>query len=116
MKMTPDRRLSLAFWLGTFQAACWYLLIESYREVGRGDTTWLVWLIPWLVLLYFFMHNNLNFRKETTWMTIKNPDKVGGDGWVYVGDLKNSRPPPPPPAGRPPPPPAPPKRSLGGGR
>jgi len=94
--MTPERRLTLAFWLGCMQAAAIYGIIMDINPNVDGGP-WYLYAIVWLVVLFFYVRNSGNFLKETLWMTIKNPGKVTfEDTSHHAGRLKPNRPPPPP--------------------
>jgi len=120
-EMTPNRRLLLAFTLGTVQAGIIYGMLMDwhgqayYIEMVTNhwhEMHWGWWAIPWTVILFFYVRNSSNFVKETLWMTIKNPAKVRISEDEVWGRQVHPIAPPPPGSRPPPPPPPPPKRTL----
>jgi len=118
LAMTPDKRLLIAFLLGSFQTTAVYRFMEdtrglegqiAYLTATWSDTHWSVWLGVWLVVLLLYIRNSMNFSKETLWMTIKNPAKVTVSQ-EENDTLRRHWPTPPPgycpPPTKPPPPPS----------
>ena len=112
---SPNMRIGIAYWLGTAQMFVIMALVQDWQGkeaylaiVEKHWTTmhWGWWAIAWMAIALLYIRNNINFKKETLWMTIKNPAKVTREedelGW-----------PPPPPRSRPPIPPAPPAHTNG---
>lgn len=120
-EQTPNRRISNAYWLGSFQMMIFMGFFqdmkgqEGYIEFLNNnwmEMHWAWWIAMWLVVAFLFVRNGLAFRRETLWMTIKNPMKVERE--ADDRGFPVSRPiAPPPPGSRPPPPPAPPPSRSG---
>lgn len=83
-EQTPERRISNAYWLGSFQMLIWMGFLqdwegkEAYIELIQNHWTemhWGWWLAAWILVMALYIRNNSAFRRETLWMTIKNPNK-----------------------------------------
>jgi len=126
-EMTPNKRILIAFILGTVQAGIVYAFLMDwhgqayYIEMVTNrwhEMHWAWWFIPWAVILWAYVRNGIRFENETLWMTIKNPAKVTvdqdeADKYSAFGVNSHSGAKKPTRPMRPPPPPAPPaKRTL----
>lgn len=123
-EQTPARRISNAYWLGTFQTLLIYGFFQDLKgkegyiafiQASWVEIHWGWWVAAWVAGLVLFIKNNIAFERDTLWMTIKNPakiniesDSIPGVIWGNKSHTGNTRPikPPPPPA-----PPAP--RNVG---
>jgi len=113
LEMTPQRRLSIGYWVGTLQAILMMTLLQMLHDGELTVMHWVIFLLSWLVIGFVYVRNVSAFQKETLWMTIKNPAKVTREEGVDMFGQPMVRPIAPPPMGgpgkRPPAPPKPPK-------
>lgn len=104
----PDKRFALAFWLGVMFHVGVSALIQDWQGkeayLALVEEHWTTmhwgWWVPFIIVtVYLYIRNALSFRKETLWMTIKNPAKVTRE----ADDLTFPNRPiaPPPPGGTP---------------
>ncbi len=77
VKITPTRRLAVAYWLGTFQAVLIMTVVQSGTYTSMPLA--LVALAIWLLIVFAYIKNTNSFAKETLWMSIKNPAKMTVD-------------------------------------
>jgi uncharacterized membrane protein YobD (UPF0266 family) len=97
IEMTPKRRIDLAYWLGTFQAIITMSFFQAAASEEPLSTPWLIaGAIALILIVYMYIKNSLNFRKETLWMTIKNPAKITIEQEeILTAPLRPVRSPPP---------------------